>query len=650
MAAAEATNPSLTSSQVAPEQYVLAGGTTPLNAEAAAIWEQALAKASRYLTNLLSDPNRDSIFADVFGRAGTDPATFAANLQALLAALGGDGLQIALDLRSDGELAGAFAAYAASGHTGGERIYVNADKLNNGLLDVNLATSALLEEFGHALDWRLNGGADSPGDEGQLFAAEVSGVVLTAEQRALIDAEDDTAVLMIEGVEVAVEQADLTNTWTGATSGALNVSTNYAAGASVASDGNPSALFIFGNNTANRYSLTNSAEFQANSFEFTGTNSYTIANTGQFNFVGSGTGITQSSSANQTISGGIKVSDGPFTLGGNGTGLVTLSSANNDYAGKGVTKSGTSAFLITQSIASPGTVTISGGTLAFSGSGNLASAYQLRGGVIAASGTFSRNVGTSAANINFAANSNGGFAAYGGALTVTTNLGTWGTTGNSLTATSQLILGSSIADNVVTLNQALNLGEAARTIQLVNNTNSENDAAAISGIISGAGGGLTVTGSGTLTLSGVNTYTGVTTLSGGVLSVATIGNGGAAGNLGAASNAAANLVFNGGTLRYTGDTATTNRNFTLTAGTTGTIDVTTNALTISGESTATTGALTKAGAGTLVLTRANTYTGATTVSAGVLNIQNATALGHDGGRHHGRQRRGPGTPRRHHGG
>jgi hypothetical protein len=524
MAAAEATNPSLTSSQVAPEQYVLAASTTLLNAEAAAIWEQALAKARDHLANLISDPNRDGLFADVFGHAGTDPAIFAANLQDLITTIGSDGQQIAVDLRSDGELAGAFAAYAAIGHTGTERIYVNAGKLNNGVLDVSLATSALLEEFGHALDRRLNGASDSPGDEGQLFAAEVTGVVLTAEQRAVIDAADDTPVqyvvvndglpvlsaeaaslwdqalmqasaylaelltradrdtlladvfgragteatmfeankqalleaigttglriaidlrsgtemggaigayaqvgpngheqiyinadwinagnlsleqltavlleeyghaldvrlnpglesagdegelfanlitnaglnadqiaaintqndwgtVQVDGQTVVVEQAIVTNTWTGTTSGALNVSSNYAAGASVAADGNDLALFMFGNNTANRYSLTNSTEFKANSFEFTGTNSYTIANTGQFNFVGSGTGITQSSSANQTISDGIKVSNGPFTLGGNGTGLVTLSSANNDYAGKGVTKSGTSAFLITQ--------------------------------------------------------------------------------------------------------------------------------------------------------------------------------------------------------------------------------------------------------------------------------------------------------------
>ena len=40
-----------------------------------------------------------------------------------------------------------------------------------------------------------------------------------------------------------------------------------------------------------------------------------------------------------------------------------------------------------------------------------------------------------------------------------------------------------------------------------------------------------------------------------------------------------------------------------------------------------TGNLTKAGTGTQILTGANTYTGTTTVSAGILNIQNATGLG-----------------------
>ena len=125
-----------------------------------------------------------------------------------------------------------------------------------------------------------------------------------------------------------------------------------------------------------------------------------------------------------------------------------------------------------------------------------------------------------------------------------------------------------------------------------------------------------------MSLSAANTYTGVTTISGGVLSVATIGNGGVAGNLGAATSAAANLVLNNGTLRYTGANASTNRAFTITTGATGTFDITTNNLTISGASASTTGALTKTGAGTLTLSGANTYTGVTTISNGTLSAGN----------------------------
>ncbi|NHQ61256.1 hypothetical protein G9409_11825, partial [Chlorobium sp. BLA1] len=140
---------------------------------------------------------------------------------------------------------------------------------------------------------------------------------------------------------------------------------------------------------------------------------------------------------------------------------------------------------------------------------------------------------------------------------------------------------------------------------------------------------LTKTGTGTVTLSGVNTYTGVTTINAGVLSVGTIGNGGVAGNLGAATNVAANLVLGGGTLQYTGSTASTNRAFTLTTGTSSTIDVTANNLTISGIGANTTGALTKSGAGTLTLSGANLFTGLTTISGGTLayGITNALASG-----------------------
>jgi len=142
----------------------------------------------------------------------------------------------------------------------------------------------------------------------------------------------------------------------------------------------------------------------------------------------------------------------------------------------------------------------------------------------------------------------------------------------------------------------------------------------------GGTGGLIKTAAGRLTLSGVNTYTGNTTISAGVLSVATINNGGVAGNLGKATNAAANLVFNGGTLQYTGADASTDRNFTINAAKTATFDITTNNLTVSGASTATTGALTKIGDGTLTLTGANIYTGATAVNEGTLLVNGPGSL------------------------
>jgi fibronectin-binding autotransporter adhesin len=148
----------------------------------------------------------------------------------------------------------------------------------------------------------------------------------------------------------------------------------------------------------------------------------------------------------------------------------------------------------------------------------------------------------------------------------------------------------------------------------------------VSGIISGTGG-LTKTGTGTWTLDGTNTYTGATTINAGILSVGTIGNGGVAGNLGQATALASNLALGGGTLQYTGSTASTDRNFTLTAGTTSTIEVSTAAttLTMSGSAAATTGALVKSGAGTLVLTGANAHTGGTTVSAGTLTVNGSLA-------------------------
>src|SRR5690606_35339202 len=129
--------------------------------------------------------------------------------------------------------------------------------------------------------------------------------------------------------------------------------------------------------------------------------------------------------------------------------------------------------------------------------------------------------------------------------------------------------------------------------------------AVFTGTITGTGGITGGAGNFTQTLSGCNnTYTGVTTVSG-LLSVDCIANGGEASSIGASSADSANLVLNGDWLNYTGGSVTTDRGFTAGASTAylSVIQADTT-LEFTGAAVGT-GGLHKQGAGTLVLSGAN---------------------------------------------
>lgn len=182
--------------------------------------------------------------------------------------------------------------------------------------------------------------------------------------------------------------------------------------------------------------------------------------------------------------------------------------------------------------------------------------------------------------------------AYAG-ITFNPGAGAFTITGNSITLAGDI---ASTSANPQVVNLPLILS-GTRTVNL-----GANSPLTLGGVISGAGFGLTKTGAGTLSLTGTNTYTGVTTFSGGVVTFSTLGNGGVAGNLGQATNAAANLVLDGGTLKFVGGTAqTSNRGFTLTANG-GTLDASPSAaiaLNLNGTAAM---AFTGSGARTLTLT------------------------------------------------
>lgn len=259
------------------------------------------------------------------------------------------------------------------------------------------------------------------------------------------------------------------------------------------------------------------------------------------------------------------------------------------------------------------------------------------------SGSFVLNAGT----VQFGAdNANGA-----GALQI--NAGTIVATGGNRSLDESVVVGGDFAiggANQLTLSGGMDLGSSTRSIAIDNSAPT-----LFSGVISGTGG-ITKTGNGTLTLTGgsANSYSGETRVTAGTLVLNKTGASAIAGTLviGESSGspgedivqlAGANQIADSvlvtihasgqldlaGHNETLGNFASTSTASQLALGTSGTNTLTFGtadshnfAGSISGS-----GALLKQGVGTVTLTGANTYTGTTTVNAGLLLIENGAALG-----------------------
>ena len=179
----------------------------------------------------------------------------------------------------------------------------------------------------------------------------------------------------------------------------------------------------------------------------------------------------------------------------------------------------------------------------------------------------------------------------------------------------------------------------------------------INSVVSGSTYGIKKTGAGTYYPLANNIYSGPTTISAGVISVASMVIGTAASPLGNVSNAASNLLFDGGSLYYTGGDTTTDHLFTVDASSGSLYNNGTGRLTFnnpgsivasgSGNRTLTLGGtanyanifkpvlsdsttsgtisltIQASSGGSWNLTGSNPYTGATTLSSGILQVDGA---------------------------
>ncbi|MGH8100085.1 MAG: autotransporter-associated beta strand repeat-containing protein [Chthoniobacterales bacterium] len=191
-----------------------------------------------------------------------------------------------------------------------------------------------------------------------------------------------------------------------------------------------------------------------------------------------------------------------------------------------------------------------------------------------------------------------------------------------------------------TISAPVVFGAAAGSTQTV--TIGSGGTMVISGVISSTNN-VTIAkeGAGTLTLSGTNTYAGGTALNAGTLNInnaSALGTGAftiASGSNGVIDNTTAGAItlttnnaqaWNGD-FTFTGTQSLNLGTGAVTLGASRTVTVNANNLTVGGVISGSGFGLTKAGNGALTLSGANTYTGGTTLNAGTLNINSATALG-----------------------
>ena len=309
-------------------------------------------------------------------------------------------------------------------------------------------------------------------------------------------------------------------------------------------------------------------------------------------------GGTNSYSGPTTIASGTVQAGGPSVLSPNSS-LNVQSGATLDLAGYSQTIGSLSgAGVVTNSVSAPVTLTVGGDNSSTTFSGLISD--------IGAAGSLQlEKIGTGTFTLTGANTYVGGTLVQGGELVVGAS-GALGTGPVTIAAGGAVQFGTATTSlsNPIVLS-----GSGVQTIDTGSQT------VTLSGAITGAGA-LGKIGSGELILTGADTFTGGVNLGAGTLGVAA---GGALGSGAVTMSPGTGLQFTGGNLGLANAIALNgagNYSFDTGANTDGLSGA------ISGA-----GTLKKLGSGTLILSGANSFTGAIDVTAGTLAIDGASALG-----------------------
>ncbi|WP_164976269.1 beta strand repeat-containing protein [Oleiharenicola lentus] len=285
--------------------------------------------------------------------------------------------------------------------------------------------------------------------------------------------------------------------------------------------------------TVNNGTWTNSAELLVGN---SGTGSLAISNGGDVTNTYSYIATQSGSNGSVTVdgAGSTWVNSGLLAVGQGGTGGLSITNGgvvSNTFGEIGYSTGSTGTVLVSGT----GSIWTNSNTVNVgnAGTGTLTLAS---GGVI--------NVNAGAGNINLGASGGSG----------TLNLGA---PAASAAAAGGIANAASITGGTAGTLQFKTTATSGTPYYLTKDGTSGGTAVTVAGSTS------VVNTAGYTVLGSANTYTGATTVNGGTLVVTALANGGSSSSIGSSSSAAANLVLNGGTLRYTGGNGSTDRLFTL---------------------------------------------------------------------------------------
>jgi RTX calcium-binding nonapeptide repeat (4 copies)/FG-GAP-like repeat len=155
----------------------------------------ALSLVDRYLAQFATSPNFWSDFELAFGK-NFDRLT----AEQIRQKLSVGGFTRSIQIVQDQVLGLASGAFAAATNT----VYLRESLVASG--DLEHISEVIIEEYGHSIDSLVNK-EETPGDEGAIFRLLVKGFKLTQAMLAELRAEDDWAVISIDGQQLAVEMA-----------------------------------------------------------------------------------------------------------------------------------------------------------------------------------------------------------------------------------------------------------------------------------------------------------------------------------------------------------------------------------------------------------------------------------------------------------